>query len=179
MTLKADSGSADPFAELMADLDTPMIIVTTAAGGARAGCLVGFHAQCGIDPALYAVWLSKANHTYKIGALANVFAVHFLAKENRPLAELFGTLTGNEVDKFERCAWSPGPEGVPLLDDCSNRIVGRRDAWLDTGADHVCVMIDPIGADHADPGEWLTFAEVHELEAGHPVEDRQRPKPDE
>ena len=179
MTPSAGSGSADPFAQLMADLDTPMVIVTTAAGGARAGCLVGFHAQCGIDPALYAVWLSKANHTYRIGALANMFAVHFLAKENRPLAELFGTLTGNEVDKFKHCAWSSGPEGVPLLDDCSNRIVGRRDAWLDPGADHVCLMIDPIGADHADSGERLTFADVNELEAGHPVEDRQRPNPDE
>ncbi len=169
----------EPFAQLMADLDSPMVIVTTAAGGARAGCLVGFHAQCGIDPALYAVWLSKANHTYKIGALANLFAVHFLAKENRPLAELFGTLTGDEVDKFERCAWSPGPDGVPLLDGCANRIVGRRDAWLDSGADHVCLMLGPIDADRADSSEWLTFGQVQDLDAGHPADHRQRPRPDE
>ncbi len=176
MTPDAGSDGADAFDQLMTDLDSPMAIVTTAAGGARAGCLVGFHAQCGMDPALYA-WLSKANHTYKTGALANVFAVHFLAKENRPLAELFGTLTGDEIDKFERCAWSPGPEGVPLLDDCSNRIVGRREAWLDAGADHVCLMLDPLEAAHAHPTRWLTFGQVLDLEAGHAAEERQRPKP--
>ena len=57
------------FNELMALIDHPMVVVTTAAGHARAGCLVGFHCQCGMEPPLYAVWLSKANHTYRIGAL--------------------------------------------------------------------------------------------------------------
>jgi len=169
----------EPFDQLMVGLDSPMVIVTTAAGGARAGCLVGFHAQCGMEPPRYAVWLSKANHTYRVGALADVFVVHFLVEGNRPLAELFGTLTGNEVDKFEQCAWSAGPEGVPLLEDCPNRIVGRRAAWLDSGADHVCLMLDPIEASHAGGSNWLTFREVMDLEAGHAAEERQRPHPDE
>ena len=36
------------FNELMARIDHPMVVVTTAAGHARAGCLVGFHCQCGM-----------------------------------------------------------------------------------------------------------------------------------
>ncbi len=178
MTMAADSATEDPFDQLMVDLDGPMVIVTTAAGEARAGCLVGFHAQCGMQPARYAVWLSKANHTYRIGALADLFAVHFLAQEHRPLAELFGTLTGDEVDKFERCSWSSGPSGVPLLDECANRIVGRRIAWLDSGADHVCLMLDPIDSERTGSTRWLTFGQVMDLDAGHPAEDRQRPHHD-
>lgn len=173
MTVDAESRAA--FDGLMADLDGPMIIVTTAAGGARAGCLVGFHAQCGMEPAVYAVWLSKANHTYRVGALAELFAVHFLTEAERPLAELFGTTTGNEVDKFEQCSWTPGPGGVPLLDECANRIVGRRAAWLDSGADHVCLMLDLVEAARGDAPAWLTFGQVKELDPGHPAEDRQRP----
>jgi len=40
----------DGFHDLAADLDYPMLIVTAAADGERAGCLVGFAAQCSIDP---------------------------------------------------------------------------------------------------------------------------------
>ncbi len=163
------------FHELMGDLDHPMVIVTTAVDDVRAGCLVGFHAQCGIDPALYTVWLSKANHTYRIGALADTFAVHFPRTGDRALAELFGTETGNQVDKFERCSWTPGPGGVPLLDDCPDRFIGCRTALLDPGADHVCLILSPVEAYQRHHGEWLTFAQVADLEAGHPAEDRQRP----
>jgi flavin reductase (DIM6/NTAB) family NADH-FMN oxidoreductase RutF len=166
------------FNQLMAGLDHPMIIVTTAAGGVRAGCLVGFHAQGGIDPPEYAVWLSKANHTYRVGALAEAFAVHFPSSDQRDLAELFGGSSGDDVDKFERCRWTSGPDGVPLLDDCPNRFVGRRTAWLDAGSDHVCLMLRPqqaeVGPEGIDHLLWL--GEVLGIEAGHGAEERQRPR---
>ena len=62
--------TADPFDSLMASLDPPMVVVTAAAGGERAGCLVGFHSQSSIEPARCCVWLSKANHTYRVALLA-------------------------------------------------------------------------------------------------------------
>ncbi len=114
---------SEAFDALMADVDQPLIIVTTASRDVRAGCLVGFHAQAGIDPVEYAVWLSKANHTYRVGALSEHFAVHFLSKEHHDLAELFGGHTQEQVDKFAQCDWSPGPNGVPLLDRVTNRFV--------------------------------------------------------
>ena len=46
------------------------------------------------------------------------------ARRAATLAELFGGETGDEVDKFARCAWHEGPEGVPMLDGCANRFVG-------------------------------------------------------
>ncbi|MCU1354751.1 MAG: flavin reductase FMN-binding protein [Acidimicrobiales bacterium] len=164
---------AERFNELMGQLDAPMAVVTTVSGDERAGCLVGFHSQCGMEPPGYAIWLSKANHTYQVGALAEVFAVHFLGTADRPTAELFGTETGDRVDKFERCSWTPGPEGVPLLDACPNRVVGRRRAFLDAGTDHACVVLDPIdiGAAHLDG--WLGLAAVTDLEAGHDPAERQ------
>ena len=48
-----DVAGHDELDALMADLDGPMVIVTTAAGDARSGCLVGFHAQCGMEPPRY------------------------------------------------------------------------------------------------------------------------------
>lgn len=37
----------------MAELDYPMLIVTTRSGGELDGCLVGFSTQCSIDPARF------------------------------------------------------------------------------------------------------------------------------
>lgn len=166
-----------PFEQIVSALHGPLVVVTTASGGRQAGCLVGFHGQCGMDPPAYAVWLSKANRTYRIGALADTFAVHFLVEGQHDLAALFGGERGDEVDKLDRCSWTAGPDGVPLLDDCLNRFVGRRVALLDTGADHVCVVLEPTSAEAAaDPGRWLTIDDVGDVDAGHAPQERQTPR---
>ena len=92
--------SDEAFETLMGSADPPLIVLTTAAEGERAGCLVGFHAQSSITPPHYSVWLSKANHTYRVGLRAAHFAVHFLTAQDLALAERFGTLTGEDTDKF-------------------------------------------------------------------------------
>ena len=100
----------------MASLDAPMVVVTTAVAGERAGCLVGFHAQSAIDPQRYCLWLSKANHTYRVALRSTYLAVHFLTADDLDLAEHFGTRTGEDDDKFVDLATQDGPDGVPLLD---------------------------------------------------------------
>ena len=95
-----------------------MVIVTTAVAGERAGCLVGFSAQCSIDPPRLMVWLSEKNRTTRVAQGAGSLLVHFLARDDHDLAALFGGRTGDEVDKFSRCRWRPGPAGLPLLDHC-------------------------------------------------------------
>jgi flavin reductase (DIM6/NTAB) family NADH-FMN oxidoreductase RutF len=158
------------FDRLMARLDHPMAVVTTAFGDERAGCLVGFHAQCSIEPPQYAVWISKVNHTYRVAALAETFVVHFLGRGDRAVAELFGTTTGDDTDKFARCSWVEGPDGVPVLDQIADRVVGRRTALLDAGGDHVCVVLAPVQA-FSGSGALLGYDEVDDLQAGHPADE--------
>jgi flavin reductase (DIM6/NTAB) family NADH-FMN oxidoreductase RutF len=74
----------DAFATIMSSLDAQLIVVTTAEAQERAGCLVGFHAQASIEPARYCIWLSKANHTYRVALRSTHLAIHFLL--GRPLA---------------------------------------------------------------------------------------------
>jgi flavin reductase (DIM6/NTAB) family NADH-FMN oxidoreductase RutF len=156
---------------LMRRRDTTMIVVTAAADGERAGCLVGFHAQCSITPLRYAIWLSKANHTCRVAFRATHFGIHFLGRADRELAEVFGTLTGDDTDKFARCAHRDGPHGVPLLDACADRMVVRRTAFLEEGSDHICFVTEPVEATAAPSGEPLRFRDVEDLEPGHPAED--------
>ena len=164
------------FGALMGALDAPMAVVTTTAGGERGGCLIGFHAQSSIDPARYTVWLSKANHTYRVALFADHLAVHFLAEGDLDVAKHFGTVTGDEDDKFGGWEWQPGPGGVPLLVDCTNRLVIRRDALFDSGGDHVSFSGDVVEAATAEESfAPLRFRAVSELDAGHPAEERPRP----
>ena len=74
---------ADAFAEIMRSRDADLIIVTTAEAGERAGCLVGFHSQSSMEPERYCVWLSKANHTYRVALRSTHLAIHFLSRGRR------------------------------------------------------------------------------------------------
>jgi flavin reductase (DIM6/NTAB) family NADH-FMN oxidoreductase RutF len=170
-----DADAAPGFARLMAALDPAMAIVTTAAGDERSGCLVGFHSQCGIDPPRYAVWLSVANHTYDIGRRAELFAVHFPPATEIALARLFGEDTGDDMDKFTRCGWTPGPGDVPLLDASPVRFVGRALALGTVDADHACLVLEPIEVSSADAVAQfnpMRFDAVADLHAGHAPDER-------
>jgi len=157
---------------IAASLDPAMVVVTSVHEGERAGCLVGFHAQSSIGPYRYCVWLSKANHTGRIVRQSPLLAIHYLADDQRDVAELFGTLTGDEVDKFSLCAWSAGPDGVPLLDAVPRRIVAKRVALLDEGGDHLCVIVEPVDAVADGPFTPLRLSDVDDLTPGHEAEER-------
>lgn len=163
--------SGTPFDDLMAGLDAPLAVVTTSARGERAGCLVGFHCQCGIDPPRYAIWLSKANHTYRVGLHSTHFAVHFLTTDDRQLAERFGGESGDEVDKFAGLHIVSGPDDIPVLSTVEFRLVLRRRTVLDDGGDHVCVTGDVVAANR--PGEFrpLRLDQVDRLSPGHEADD--------
>jgi flavin reductase (DIM6/NTAB) family NADH-FMN oxidoreductase RutF len=165
----------DGFDALMASVDAPMVVVTTAVAGEQAGCLVGFHSQSAIDPQRYCVWLSKANHTYRVALRSTYLAIHFLTADDHDLAEQFGTLTGEDVDKFEGIETHPGPDGVPLLERCPHRMVVRRVALLDEGGDHVCVSTECLEATSSAPFEPLRLSAVEHLTPGHESDERADP----
>ena len=165
----------DPFDVIAASLDPAVVVVTSAHDGERAGCLVGFHAQSSIDPHRYCVWLSKANHTGRIVQRATTLAVHYLDGTQRDLAERFGTLSGDDVDKFAGLEWTDGPDGVPLLAAVPRRIVARRIAVLDEGGDHLCVVTEPVAAAADGPFTPLRLSDVDDLTPGHEAEERPTP----
>jgi riboflavin biosynthesis pyrimidine reductase/flavin reductase (DIM6/NTAB) family NADH-FMN oxidoreductase RutF len=163
-----DRGRA-AFHAAMAHLDTPMQIVTAVApdDGELAGCLVGFAAQCSIEPPRFMVWLSKKNHTLKVARRAEVLAVHFPASDQLDIAARFGTRTGDEVDKLASERWHAGPHGVPILDDVPSWFAGRITERLDSG-DHVAFMLEPIaGSIQPDATSQLGLQDVRHLEPGH------------
>jgi len=154
------------FEESVPLLDYPMFVVTTRAGDETAGCLVGFTTQTSIDPPRFLVCLSQQNHTHGVAREADLLAVHVLDDEQHELAELFGGETGDRTDKFSRCAWSAGPGGVPVLDDCPAYVVGRILDQLPVG-DHTGFLLEPVEVEVDRDGDPLTLEDAQDVEAGH------------
>jgi flavin reductase (DIM6/NTAB) family NADH-FMN oxidoreductase RutF len=158
--------------EFVVGFDYPMFVVTAVdpGTGARAGCLVGFATQTSIEPFRFLVCLSRRNRTYRVAEAATVLAVHVLGRdgEQQELAVLFGSRTGDEVDKFARCSWRPGPEGVPVLTGAHRHLVGRILERVDLG-DHVGFLLAPIDVTIGAETLPLTFRSLPALDPGHPA----------
>ncbi|HEX2058873.1 MAG TPA: flavin reductase family protein [Actinomycetota bacterium] len=153
------------FEELAEHLDYPMYVVTAAADGVRAGCLVGFASQCSVHPPRFMVFLSDKNHTHRVALDAPVLAVHIVPEDAEQLARLFGELSGDDVDKFERCEWEPGPHGVPLLSTCTDRFVGRVLERREVG-DHTAFLLEPVHVE-ARGGSFFPFRRARSFDPGH------------
>jgi flavin reductase (DIM6/NTAB) family NADH-FMN oxidoreductase RutF len=162
------SSADERLAELLGGSDGPMWILTVAIGDERSGCLIGFATQVSIEPARFLACVSRVNHTFDPATRAEHVAVHVAPTEDDDdLAHLFGEETGDEIDKFSRCAWHEGPEGQPILEGCPGWFVGHVIARHDLG-DHVGLLLEPVAvAGTAD--EALTLDEAKELDAGHPA----------
>ena len=161
-----DANPVAAFHSIVGDLEYPMFIVTARSGEEPLGCLVGFATQMSIDPPRFAVCLSHKNRTFRRGHDAAVLGVHAVPAAAGELAELFGGETADEVDKFARCAWHEGPEGVPILDDCENWFVGRV-VWRADAGDHDAFLLEPVAAHAGDGEREFTFHRAKRIDAGH------------
>ncbi len=159
-------GETEAFDELVGDLDSAMLVVTAADGDEREGCLVGFATAASVRPQRFLVCLSKKNRTFGLASDAGRMAVHVLPEDASELAELFGGETGDELDKFERCSWREGPEGLPVLEECPAWFAGRTVETLDAG-DHVAFLLEPFAVERPTGARPLRLRRASAIEPGH------------
>jgi flavin reductase (DIM6/NTAB) family NADH-FMN oxidoreductase RutF len=160
-------GSVDQdFAKLVQQLDYSLFIVTAAHGNERDGCLIGFATQVSIHPSRFLACLSVKNRTYRLAAQASTLVVHPVPEDAEELAVLFGGETGDEVDKFARCEWEPGPDGTPVLSGVDSWFAGRVLGHIGFG-DHVGFVLEPIEVHQSGAHETLTFRRGAAIEPGH------------
>ena len=158
---------SDAFDQIVSNLEYPMFVVSAASGGEADACLVGFTSQCSIDPPRFAVFLSKANHTYDVAQRADVLVVHRLRSDQHAIAEHFGgTSAYDDPSKLSECRWSPGPGGAPVIADC-DWFAGRVLQHVDTG-DHVLFHLEPIDGEVHETDQ-LGSQEAFDIEAGRPA----------
>lgn len=155
--------------QFLEKLDFPMFVVTAAAGDERSGCLVGFVTQCSIHPTRFLVCISDKNRTFDVVTRALAIGLHLVPRDATDLVSLFGSETGDEVDKFGRTSWSPGPRGVPLLDGCPSRLACEVVERMPAG-DHMALLVEPVQAEAGpEPLFTLAMARQQAIQPGHPA----------
>ena len=155
------------FLKLAGALNYPVFIVTAADGDEREGCVIGFASQTSFQPARFLACLSRANRTYRFARDTGELAVHLVPREQKGLVDLFGGETGDEVDKFARCEWRPGPRGLPILAGCPSWFAGEILERIDLG-DHVGHLLAPFEVEF-EPGEIMYFQDATDIDPGHPA----------
>ena len=157
--------ASSTFARLVATLDYPLYVVTTAAHGERSGCLIGFGTQCIIHPPRFLACLSDKNHTLHVARRATTLAVHIVDEKSKAIAELFGGEIGDEVDKFARVRWHD-VHGVPVLDDCERWFTASILQQIELG-DHVGFLLAPMDVEPGAGSAQLTIRQARDIKPGH------------
>ena len=105
--------------DLVAELDYPMFIATVAAaGGQRAGALIGFATQCRIHPPRFLDGISLKHRTHRVAMGAESMAMHLVPEDATELAELFGGQTATRWTSSSAARGGPARTACRCSDDC-------------------------------------------------------------
>jgi flavin reductase (DIM6/NTAB) family NADH-FMN oxidoreductase RutF len=153
-----------------AKTDIPLTIVTTVANGERSGCVVGYWTRSSIQPPRFLVCISKQNHTFEPVMRSGEIVLHLVPRQAVDIVRLFGSETGDEIDKFLHCEWREGPGGLPILNACPTYAVCAVLDRIDVG-DHVALLVDPVTVATGPETDAFTqrMAASHHIEPGHPA----------
>lgn len=156
----------------MAMLDGPVFVVTTQVDGQPSGCLISFATQTSVRPPSFMVVLPRDSLACDAARRSAHLAVHVLAQHQVALAELFDGEPDDEADKFGRCSWRAGPNGMPVLDEAIAWFVGRTAHWIEIG-DHVAYIVEPVAGWVPDSDEDVLYlSDLDDPGPGHDAPER-------
>jgi len=112
------------------------VITTLQPDGTPRGFTANSFTSVSLDPPLLLVCLAKSAHSAGVFAEASHFAVNILAEDQKAVSGLFASRT---ADKFQQCAWTPGPSGMPVLAGSLAQFACARHRLVDAG-DHLILI---------------------------------------
>jgi flavin reductase (DIM6/NTAB) family NADH-FMN oxidoreductase RutF len=144
-------------ADLFAQLDRELWVVTAAAAGRRGGLIATFVSQASLVPELprVLVGIAKQHHTWNLVEASGAFGLHLLGEEHLDLVWRFGLRTGRDRDKLAGLAVETAATGSPLLADAPGWLDCRVEARLDTG-DRTVYLAEVVASRLSRPGSLLT-----------------------
>jgi flavin reductase (DIM6/NTAB) family NADH-FMN oxidoreductase RutF len=125
----------DLFRAAMAQVATPVVVVTTVSQGRPHGTTVGAFTSLSLDPPMISVALDRQSDLLAKLRAAERFGVNVLAGDQQGLATTF---SAKGPDKFASVTWRPDA-GLPRLPGCAVWLVCRTSELLE-GGDHVVVL---------------------------------------
>ena len=124
--------------ELLRNLTTPVVAITSARNGKRNGMISDGAVRCSIVPDVPRVLVQiNAYHlTHAIVRDTGRFALHLLHADQVELVTKLGFVSGHDADKLDGVPHGLGATGCPILEDCyawfDCTVVNRMDTGMST-----------------------------------------------
>jgi flavin reductase (DIM6/NTAB) family NADH-FMN oxidoreductase RutF len=158
--------AVDPaaIANVFAQLDHELWLLTAAAGDRRGGLIATFVNQASIVPEMprVLVGLARQHYTWGLVEAAGAFALHLLAEDQLDRVWRFGLESGRDGDKLAGLPVRVGATGAPLLTDVPALLECRVEARWDSG-DRTVYLAEVVEGAAAKPGPVLTLRRAMEL----------------
>ncbi|HVB71467.1 MAG TPA: flavin reductase family protein [Acidimicrobiales bacterium] len=140
------------YKDVVGHFATGVAVVTAATPDGPTGFTCQTFGSLSLDPMLITFSAYSAGHSWPRARDVGRVAVSVLASDQEALARVFAT---SGVDKFADIAWSPGPEGSPLLDGALAHFEGQI-LGVSTHGDHDQVVAT-VDFARAHPGRPLLY----------------------
>ena len=112
------------------------VVSTRQPDGTPRGFTANSFTSVSLDPPLLLVCLAKTAHSADVFAAAPHFAVNILAEDQKAVSGLFAS---RAPDKFDHCAWTSGPAGLPLITGALAQFACTTHQVVDAG-DHLILI---------------------------------------
>lgn len=146
--------SSDPnaVARALGRIPSGLFIATTVVDGERAGCLVSFVMQAGLEPPTVSLAIGRDRPFLDQVRRSGRFALSILDEHSRRAMAPFTKRPKPGETPFDKLAVGVSPAGLPVLADALAWIEGRVSGEHATG-DHVIVFGEVVAAGVAREGE--------------------------
>ena len=126
----------DPTYKLLRNLTSPVVAITTSAGGRRNGFIVNSAQRASLVPSIprVSIYVSKTNFSHDLIYTSGVFGLHLLRNDQFDLIYHLGLQSGRTIDKLATLDVVEGKNGCPLLADCIAGFDCKVVNAMDTGA---------------------------------------------
>lgn len=145
--------SVSQFKQAMGNYPTGVTVVTANDKyGNPIGMTVNSFASVSIDPLLILWSIDKKAYHYDAFTTGSAFNVNILAADQGELCMLFASRV---EDRFGKCEWQNGANGVPVLKDVASQLECTVYNQVDAG-DHV-ILIGEVHNIHNEEKEPLLY----------------------
>jgi 3-hydroxy-9,10-secoandrosta-1,3,5(10)-triene-9,17-dione monooxygenase reductase component len=133
--------------EVLGHFASGVVVVTAAGPDGPVGFTCQSFSSLSLDPPLVSFAPARTSTTWPHIRAAGAFAVNVLADDHEHHSARFAR---SGTDRFAGVAWTPGPDGVPLLDGVAAWVAATVEHEYD-GGDHTIVVgrVRALGADPA------------------------------
>jgi flavin reductase (DIM6/NTAB) family NADH-FMN oxidoreductase RutF len=149
----------DPAYELLRQLASPVVAVTSSLGGAGNGMILDSAVRASISPRVprLSVYIHKWHLTHDYVWKTGRYGLHLLHRQQFDLIYRLGFFSGRDRNKLDEIDHRHGASGVPVLHDCyaafECRVVNAMDAGAST------FFLADVTATHAGSDGDLMTAE--------------------